>query len=931
MARSGKANSNKPGGRGKGRAPAKLQTHKAKRAKPADSFEVYDASADISEKADRRHKNLEKVDVRDYEVDEIDSEDDEEIDSDAAFDESDEERFSNFQQFFKQNAKSQKVRFADEEDEDEDEEEEDEDEGDLVDLSEMLDHDASDQEAEKPAAQSSDSEDLSGFGSSDSEDSDEHEDSEDEQARLSRLNGFVSSISAKTPKKRFISEAGDQAENEHAVGSGMHARGVTLGLSDLLGTTTDQPDSAGGEDQASRSVRLLREQVHKMEHEARRAGSGVVAAPIARRLQDQMDRQVAYKQTKKSVSEWQPTVNEMRAAEHISFPLNETKQVQTTRTLISDASGEPVTDMESRINSILTESGMSNEELQRQYEELELKHQTPEEIRARQRELRMMRDLMFRSERRAKRMAKIKSKAYRRILKKDKERDRERALEHMKEEDPEMYAMIVEKMAQSRAEERMTLRHKNTGKWAKAMSKRGYDEDVQKALREQLQQHDDLKRKIYDIGSDQEVSDYEAGKQPDASDSEDEGKSFDDIRHSAMKKLQKEFGDQAEDEIPEGTPHKALFEMKFMRNAMQRQREQQAADAQMIHDEFASLQADIDEDGNVVKVNQTAAVKAAQSMRANSEGAAGAPGRMSFKGGVAKRSDSYMDVVDEAEESAKRVRLDDGGQISQVASGGGHRVRLEGPLSITTEATKEPENPWLDSTANAGQRGAHQLSKDSKRGDKLSARLREKRMAVSKTSSDSNQTPANVLLDVNKTILTAAAANPEADDDTVDDMKHISNPNAFTQRELVEQAFAEDDVVEAEFAAEKEAEMDLDAPKEEDLTLPGWGSWGGTAIAPKKKVKVRKAVGGIEKSSRLDAKLGSVIINQRMQKASTKYYADKVPFPYFSKDHYDATMQVPLGKEWNTTKSHSRLVKPRYLTKAGRIIDPITIPSKKHQ
>ncbi|KAJ1874421.1 hypothetical protein H4R22_002786 [Coemansia sp. RSA 1290] len=926
MARSGKAISNKTGGRGKGRAPAKLQKPTTKRAKPLDSFEVYDASADASEKADRRHKNLEKVDVRDYEVDEIDSEDDEEIDSDAAFDESDEERFSNFQQFFKKDTKAQTVRFADEE-EDEEEEEEEEDEGDLVDLSEMLDHDASDQE-ERPAAQPSDSEDLSGFGSSDSEDSDEQEDSEDEQARLSRLNGFVSSISARTPKKRFISEAGDQTENEHAVGSGMHARGVSLGLSDLLGTATDQPDAAGGEDQASRSVRLLREQVHKMEREARRAGSGVVAAPIARRLQDQMDRQVAYKQTKKSVSEWQPTVNEMRAAEHISFPLNESKQVQTTRTLISDASGEPATDMESRINSILAESGMSNEDLQRQYEELELKHQTPEEIRARQRELRMMRDLMFRSERRAKRTAKIKSKAYRRILKKEKERDRERALEHMKEEDPEMYAMIVEKMAQSRAEERMTLRHKNTGKWAKAMAKRGHDEDVQKALREQLQQHDNLKRKIYDIGSDQEVSDYEAGQQPDASDSEDEGKSFDDIRHTAMKKLQKEFGDQAEDEIPEGTPHKALFEMKFMRNAMQRQREQQAADAQMLHDEFASLQADIDEDGNVVKVNQTAAVKAAQSIRANSESAAGAPGRMSFKGGVAKRSDSSMDVVDEAEENAKRVRLDDGGQVSQVASGGGHRVRLDGPLSIAAEETKEPENPWLDSTANAGQRSAHQLSKDSKRGDKLSARLREKRMAASKTS-DNSQIASGVLLDVNKTILTAT--KPEADGNDMDDMKHISNPNAFTQRELVEQAFAEDDVVEAEFAAEKEAEMDLDAPKDEDLTLPGWGSWGGTAIAPKKNVKVRKAVGGIEKSSRLDAKLGSVIINQRMQKASTKYYADKVPFPYFSKDHYDATMQVPLGKEWNTTKSHSRLVKPRYLTKAGRIIDPITIPSKKHQ
>ncbi|KAJ2305437.1 hypothetical protein IWW55_001933 [Coemansia sp. RSA 2706] len=59
--------------------------------------------------------------------------------------------------------------------------------------------------------------------------------------------------------------------------------------------------------------------------------------------------------------------------------------------------------------------------------------------------------------------------------------------------------------------------------------------------------------------------------------------------------------------------------------------------------------------------------------------------------------------------------------------------------------------------------------------------------------------------------------------------------------------------------------------------------------------------------------------------------ADSVPFPFYSSDHYETTMQAPLGREWNTTKSHSRLVKPRLLTKAGRIIDPISIPSKKLQ
>ncbi|KAJ2206299.1 hypothetical protein EV180_007130, partial [Coemansia sp. RSA 518] len=269
-----------------------------------------------------------------------------------------------------------------------------------------------------------------------------------------------------------------------------------------------------------------------MQTNARRAGAGVVSAPVARRMQDQMDRSVAYVQTKKSVSEWQPTVSANREAEHLSFPLNQPTVAPTTKALADIKSS---TVMESQIQSILEQSGMTDEQ-QRQYEELELQSQTPDEIRARQRELRLMRDLMFRSERKAKRSAKIKSKAYHRILKKEKLRGQEKALEQMQHEDPEMYAMLVEKMARNRAEERMTLRHKNTGKWAQAMSKRSHDEGAQQMLREQLEQHDSLKRKIYDIESDDDVDEYEAGQERESDGENDDG-TFEGIRKGAIDQL----------------------------------------------------------------------------------------------------------------------------------------------------------------------------------------------------------------------------------------------------------------------------------------------------------------------------------------------------------------------------------------------------------
>ncbi|KAJ2826645.1 hypothetical protein IWW50_002264, partial [Coemansia erecta] len=337
MGRSAKA---EKGGRGKGRAPKKLQKSTAKAAKQAtEEHEIFDA--DMDAQTDRR-RNLESVKVRDYDVSDIDSDDDEEIDSDAAFDESDEERFSNFQQFFKDKARAS-IEDSDSEmgnNEDEDEE----DEGDLVDLSEMLDAGSDDEDevqAAQAEAQDSDSDELEGFGTSGSE-SESDDNGEAEHERLSRLDGFVTSISARAPKRRYISEAGAHAEDENAVGSGLGTRGVSLGLGDLLGDSGAATE-AGGEGAEARAVRQLREQVTGMERAARRAGAGVAHAPVARRLQDQMDRSVAYAQTKKSVGEWQPTVSANREAEHLSFPLSQAVQRESTKQL---ATGGTATAME---------------------------------------------------------------------------------------------------------------------------------------------------------------------------------------------------------------------------------------------------------------------------------------------------------------------------------------------------------------------------------------------------------------------------------------------------------------------------------------------------------------------------------------------------------------------------------------------------------
>jgi U3 small nucleolar RNA-associated protein 14 len=175
-----------------------------------------------------------------------------------------------------------------------------------------------------------------------------------------------------------------------------------------------------------------------------------------------------------------------------------------------------------------------------------------------------MRELMFRADTKAKRIAKIKSKTYRRLKKKQKQKLMEKL-------DDDEGSADEEKRLQhevERARERATLKHKNTGKWAKAMKARGeLDQDQREEVLEMLQRGERLREKIHakgEGGEDEDESSDESG---------DEGQ----IRASAFDEVAR----LAEEEIPE-RPEKSLFSMKFMKDAMVRDNKK----AQDMADEF---------------------------------------------------------------------------------------------------------------------------------------------------------------------------------------------------------------------------------------------------------------------------------------------------------------------------------------------------------
>lgn len=70
-------------------------------------------------------------------------------------------------------------------------------------------------------------------------------------------------------------------------------------------------------------------------------------------------------------------------------------------------------------------------------------------------------------EAKAHRQRKIKSKKFHRIQRKDKLKQQLKDFESLKDSNPQEALAKLEQLDKTRAEERMSLRHKNTGQWAK--------------------------------------------------------------------------------------------------------------------------------------------------------------------------------------------------------------------------------------------------------------------------------------------------------------------------------------------------------------------------------------------------------------------------------------------------------------------------------
>ncbi|XP_055336059.1 U3 small nucleolar RNA-associated protein 14 homolog A-like [Paramacrobiotus metropolitanus] len=216
--------------------------------------------------------------------------------------------------------------------------------------------------------------------------------------------------------------------------------------------------------------------------------SQLLSEPLKRHEAVKIERAVNYTEVSKDLGKWDKIVKNNRTAEGVVFPLNTTAIIPQTASefVVRDHTKTP---LEEQIEALLgtSKNNLTKSTVLTEAEREALQAMSLQEAEMRRQELQKHRALLSYKEQKARWQSKIKSKGYHRHLRRAKRKVEEREFEELKTTNPAAAAEKLLLLDKKRLQERLTLKHRGTGKWAKYMQQRAKtDKDAREALQEQL-------------------------------------------------------------------------------------------------------------------------------------------------------------------------------------------------------------------------------------------------------------------------------------------------------------------------------------------------------------------------------------------------------------------------------------------------------------
>ncbi len=880
-------------------------------------------------------------------VDHVDESSDEEIDEDLAFNSDDERMYGDL---FKPKKSSSKRKRAQQqkggEDFDSDESSIDDDDDNSG------DDGGGDEEEEEESGESDD-----GIASDDDDD-----DGDGGQFMLDLLNNLdkkeTDAQKEVEDMRALMAHSSKVPESEFAVAAGAAKSGSsTNSNSNSTTLTLDQLMSGITDTKGFKAVKnVMKDMTSEIYENDVSSTLSTTKTPVAKIVSERAERKVHYAEQSKNVSGWTQVVKQNREAETLDFRPKDRIRINKADLV---QKFEPTTDFEKEIAAALEEAGAADEkEIMRREEEamfgkeggefdddddddddLGRNKLSEEEYKKRLGQLKRMRALMFYEEQKRHHMNKIKSKKYRKIRKKQRLRSKEEEEKEAAENDQEIARQLEEKAEMERMQERMSLKHRNTSKWAKRVLRRGgnVDTETRKALSEQIRIGDELKKKMEGQFGD--------------SDDDDET----DLVSQARNILAQTEND---DTTAKNT---GIFKLAFMKKGIEAQRQIAIDEAKELLQELEANESEEESDSksgegeDEVVSKPSPKKKTASAKEMKNILAEGKLVASSLKFGnsnsvqVSGDIDIGMNEVptesesNSAENSTKTISLTtvDTATTSEKSEPPANVTKSKATaakqVATTTSTTKnnnkEESNPWLLPDPNekkTAESSGGSKKKKQKSGPSVSKRgIVNVADAVNIISGNVNDNGTDE--DVEKT------TSVEKDSGKIDANVKIAS---LSQEELVRKAFAtpSEKDIEEEFNKEKEQMKNRDdhsKKAEESKFVSGWGSWAGEGVPvarpPKKKLPKRLAPPEkkkIERRKRKDDGKKNVIINAKRIKKTAKFQLENIPYPFTSREQYEKAMGGAIGKEWNVTTAVKNMTRSEVITKAGKIIKPISKKAK---
>uniref|UniRef100_A0A8C8ZCA6 U3 small nucleolar RNA-associated protein 14 homolog A n=1 Tax=Prolemur simus TaxID=1328070 RepID=A0A8C8ZCA6_PROSS len=697
----------------------------------------------------------------------------------------------------------------------------------------------------------------------------EDEGDSDGERKHQKLLEAVSSLGGKNRRKLAERSESSLKVSEFSVSS--EGSGEKLVLADLLEPV-----------KTSSSLATVKKQLNRVKSKK------TVELPLNKEEVEQIHREVVFNKTSQVLSKWDPIVLKNRQAEHLVFPLE--KEQPAFAPIEHVLSGwKARTLLEQEIFSLFHKNKQPvTDPLLTPVEKASLKAMSLEEGKMRRAELQRARALQSYYEARARRQKKIKSKKYHRVMKKAKAKQALKEFEQLRKVNPTTGLEELEKTEKARMMERMSLKHQNSGKWAKSkaiMAK--YDLEARQAMQEQLAKNKELMQKLQ-VAS--ESVEEEGGTEVEelVPDAVNEAQMNADGPNPWMLRSCTSDAKEAEiQEDPEQLPEPLAHNVS-----------ESEGDERLVAEEEILLK-EFEERRSLRKRSQ---------LNQDAESVGNQETKDSISQEVLFELRTLSQKLKENHQSSK-----------QKASSVGtvpHIQREELALEEEDEPLllQRPERvQTLEELEELEKEECFQIPRPMLKGHRLKKNPNNQTDAPKKKKKEQMIDLQNLLTTKSPSVKSLAVPT------TIEELEDEAERD---QKQMIKEAFAGDDVI-RDFLKEKREAVEESKPQDMDLTLPGWGEWGGAGLKPSAKKRRRFLIKAHESPPRKDKNLPNAIINEKRDIYAAAHQVRVLPHPFTHHRQFERTIQTPVGSTWNTQRAFQKLTTPKIVTKAGHIIKPI--------